>query len=549
VWVLRFRHEGKGVAVPVLQSPLAVGRAEGNDVVLRAPGVSRRHCEFILEEDGRGLRVRDLNSKLGTRKGAQALEEAALAEGDCLSVGPVWVFVQRELTADWEDSAGRRPEFPFVLGGEAAPGDTRVPEVEMIPAPLFHACLEGFLAGSDWGRRWISILGIEDLELVYEEGTEHLCLWPGRWNPPPEAALCLSLQGRSGIWRLRVAGCPEERRALLKALLQVLDVVHTQPAHRKPPILAPARVPRRFISLRRVWDQVERFVGTDLPILITGETGSGKEVLARAVHEAGPGLHAPFEVIHCAAIPETLFESELFGIEPNTASGVTGRKGKLELSDGGTIFLDEVGEIPLSVQAKLLRVLQDASVMPVGGRKSKPLRIRWISATNRELGEEIREGRFRSDLFYRLAGVEVTVPPLRERTEELPELVEHFVGALEMEHGRGVRGLSVEAYRTLMAYPWPGNVRELQTEVKRAYFLAEPGGLIQRGHLSQRVRDGATEPPPSLDHRRKEVEVRRIEEALKAAGGNVTRAAAKLGITRQTLAKRVKEMGIEKPVD
>lgn len=545
MWVLRFRHEGKGVSVPVTRSPLVVGRAEGNDVVLRVPGVSRKHCEFLLEDDGRALRVRDLKSKLGTRKGAHALEDTPVVEGECLSVGPVWVFIQKEATADWEDAAGRRPEFPFVLGGEASPGDTRSPEVEQIPAPLFHACLDGFLAGPDWGRRWITILGLDDLEVVYEEGPERLCLWPGRWQEPPEAALDLSLQGRSGTWRLLAAGCPQDRRPLLKALLQVLDVVHTQPAHRKPPILAPPRVPQRFVSLGRAWEEVERYVNTDLPILITGETGAGKEVIARAIHEAGLGSRAPFEVVHCAAIPETLFESELFGIEPNTASGVTGRKGKLESADGGTIFLDEVGEIPLPVQAKLLRVLQDASVVPVGGRRSKPLKVRWLSATNRDLAEEIKEGRFRSDLYFRLAGVEVTVPPLRERPDAVPELVEHFLGILQAEQGRSVRGLSVEAYRTLMAYSWPGNVRELQMEVKRAYFQADPGGLIQRGHLSPRVRDGAAgSGAPSLDHRRKDIEGKRIEVALKVSGGNLTKAAAKLGITRQTLAKRVRELGI-----
>lgn len=317
--------------------------------------------------------------------------------------------------------------------------------------------------------------------------------------------------------------------------------------HRKPPPLAPLHPPQRYVSLDRLWEQVENFAGTDIPILITGETGAGKEVLARAVHEAALGAEAPFEVIHCTAIPETLFESELFGIAPKTASGVDGRAGKLESAQGGTILLDEVGEIPLSVQVKLLRVLQDSTLVPVGGREAKPLEVRWISATNRDLRRAVKEGRFREDLFYRLCGAEVTIPPLRDRMETLPELVEHFFHQLEEENGRGIRGLSIEAYRCLMACPWPGNVRELKMEVKRAYFRANPGGLIRSVHLSPGVKGGGEASgggfASPLDHRRKPIEESAVRHALSAEAGNVTRAAKLLGITRQTLSKRLKELG------
>ena len=286
MWVLRFRFGSKRVTVPAGGKRLLVGRDEGNDVVLKAPGVSRRHCEFFVDGgEGRELWVRDLGSRLGVHRGEEALKESPVSEGDCLSLGPVWVFVQKEPTSDWVAPGGVRPEFPFLLDGGESGDDTKTPREESIPAAPFHACLEAFLLGPEWGRRWIDILGIEDFEVTYESSEGILCYWPGRWKSPPEEARRISQESGKSRWDLVWSGGRSGTRALLSALLQVLEAVHTQPARRKPPPLEPLTPPPRYVSLDRLWEQVENFAGTDIPILITGETGAGKEVLARAVRK------------------------------------------------------------------------------------------------------------------------------------------------------------------------------------------------------------------------------------------------------------------------
>lgn len=550
MWVLLFRFEGKRLAVPVMRDRLAVGRADDNDVILRFPGVSRKHCEFLLDgRDGRHIEVRDSGSKMGVLRRGERLEKGFLSECDSLLLGPVGVFVQRDPSTDWVDPSGKAPSPPFIMESPVGEvGADREPGGPIDPR-LFEACLDAFLEGGDWGRRWCGILGMSDLEVVHENGLDRLCLWPAAWTAPPDGSLPVMLEGRKGRWLLYYSGDAHGAlRSTLRALLQVLEVAHTRPAHRKPPPVDLPKRPREYASFKGIWEEVEPFLESDLPLLISGETGVGKEVFARAIHQVAGGPAAPFEVIHCAAIPETLFESEIFGIEANTASGVASRRGKLELADGGTILLDEVGEVPPAVQAKLLRVLQDATVTPIGGRKGKTLRLRWLSATNKDLRREAKEGRFREDLFYRLCGTEIRIPPLRERPAAIPELVEHFLNQLEEERGRNIRGLSVEAYRALMVYPWPGNVRELFMAVKRAYYLAEPGGLIQAAHLPEEVRSSyQTAPDPRkvpLDRRRKNAEETVIRKMLAEEKGNVTRAAERLSITRQTLAKRLKDLGI-----
>ena len=229
--------------------------------------------------------------------------------------------------------------------------------------------------------------------------------------------------------------------------------------------------------------QIERVAATDFTVLIEGESGTGKELVARQLHDLGRRRRGPFVAVNCAAVVETLLEAELFGIEERTATGVRGRRGKFEHADGGTLFLDEVSDLSLSAQAKFLRVLQDLAVERVGGHGTRRIDTRIVAATNRPLSDLVARGLFRADLYYRLSGVEIHVPPLRSRCEDVPELVRYF---LSRHHSRELT-LSTEAEHALRIYPWPGNVRELERLVERALALME-SDRIELDDLPARIR-------------------------------------------------------------
>jgi DNA-binding NtrC family response regulator len=288
-------------------------------------------------------------------------------------------------------------------------------------------------------------------------------------------------------------------------------------------------------------------------VLLRGETGTGKELVARALHAASPRRAGPFVVVHCGAIPEGLFESELFGHERGAFTGaVTAKPGRFELAHGGTIFLDEVGELPVAVQVKLLRALQERTIDRVGGVKPVEVDVRVIAATHRDLVSQVAAGAFREDLYYRLAVVPIALPPLRERVEDLAALLDHFLARHGSRLGREVRGFHPDALARLAAHDWPGNVRELENLVERCLLLAD-GDWITRADLGLDGRDGAdpgTEPAADLDLKQflrlhtARLERERIRIALDATGGNVTHSARALGISRKSLQTKMKEHGL-----
>lgn len=549
MWVLRVQFGGRSIRVPVAK-PLLVGRSPDCDVIVHAPGVSRRHCSVEPAASGEGLWIRDLGSSLGLFLGDQPVQEALLAEGDAVAVGRAWLFVQRDATLDWRDATGCLVRFPVTLEGKEFPADSEVPLRETVPLERLDEALDALASAPDWGRRWAATLGVEDLEITLETALGERCLWPFTRDAAPASGR-ESLEGRAGRWTARWAGAPRAGgRSLLKALLRILDLAEGLPSRREapPPSTPGDPPPPPVLGLTGAWEQVERLLDSDLPILITGETGVGKEVLARAVHAASRHSRGPFEPVHCSALPAELFESELFGIEEATATGVAGRPGRFLAARGGTLFLDEVAEIPLAFQAKLLRVLEEGAIWPVGGRRPIPLSVRIVSATHRDLAEAVARGTFREDLLYRLKGVEVRVPPLRERTADIPVLSRLFLEELEAELGKGISGISTEAFRRLVAYRWPGNVRELKMEIKRAYFQADPGGPIQSVHLSEAVRQAAPSGPslsaPLARSRQAAVE-QAVKRAMREAGGRVGQAAEALGITRQALSRHLRILGLK----
>ena len=314
----------------------------------------------------------------------------------------------------------------------------------------------------------------------------------------------------------------------------------------------------RSDAIRRVFALIDRIKDTDIPVLITGESGTGKEMVARAIHEAGPRAKKPFIAVNCGAIPEHLLESELFGHVRGAFTGADrDRKGLFRESEGGTILLDEIGEMPQKMQAGLLRVLQEKLVRPVGGARELPVDVRVIAATNRELERMVRESSFREDLFYRLNVVEVRLPPLRERAEDIPLLVDHFLGIFAARFRRERRSLSREAVRLLMAYPWPGNVRQLENALLNAWITSDGSELgpddfdLPDMTAQPKPEPSIPSPPLPMPPRSKnlaafrEAEKARILQALEQANWNRVKASELLGMPRRTLYRRLKEYGIQ----
>jgi len=306
-------------------------------------------------------------------------------------------------------------------------------------------------------------------------------------------------------------------------------------------------------AMAELFRQLDKVADTKVSVLIEGETGSGKELVASQLHERSRRRDELFVAQNCAAFPEQLLESELFGHKRGAFTGAgEDRKGLFEVADGGTLFLDEIGEMPLGLQAKLLRVLQEGEVRPLGSNQVRKVNVRIVTATNRRLEDEVSAGRFRQDLFYRLKVFPLRVPPLRERREDIPALAAHFLERYAKEIGKPVTGLSDETLTLLKGYAWPGNVRELENEVQRLVIQVEPGEVVTPDLLSSTV---TGEPPGdalatgtsasgTLKDRVDQVERVIVLEVLKEHGNNKTSAARALGITREGLHKKMKLLGI-----
>lgn len=298
-------------------------------------------------------------------------------------------------------------------------------------------------------------------------------------------------------------------------------------------------------KLTEVIERVKLVAPSKATILIEGETGTGKELIAQAIHQASPRARAPFVPVHCAALPATLLESELFGHERGAFTGATERReGRFESADGGTVFLDEIGEIGPEIQVKLLRFLETKSFERIGSSKTITIDVRLVAATNRNLEQMVKEGKFREDLFFRLNVVRIATPPLRERVDDIPILLEHFIRVYAKENGYEPVVVEPGAMRHLQAYSWPGNIRELRNFAENAVVLRR-GGRMAEFDLEPKFRGEAPPPPqmvtatPANPYSVEDNEKRLLREALMKARGNRTRAASLLGISRRTLHRKI----------
>jgi two-component system response regulator AtoC len=525
-----------------------IGRDPQADIVVDDASVSRRHAKLHV---GDVIELEDLGSSNGTFVRGQRLGKGARTEvgiGESFRVGDQVLLVQRVQAATGTPRRVHRGDYLEARLDEECTRGTRFALIKLRVDPATTGALDGVAAE-------LSPSDILALSGAGEYGVLMLEVGPTEAGDVAER-LSARLKANGHTVRVGVACHPRDGRSLA-TLLDVADRgllgrdASTTGESQSGVVVSP--------RLRQIYQQVDRVAAGDIAILVLGETGAGKDVLANHVHQASRRVQGPFVRINCAALAESLIESELFGHEKGAFTGSTGAKlGLLETARGGTVFLDEVGEIPLGIQAKLLQVIEQKQVLRVGGLTPHPIDVRFVAATNRDLEREAERGTFRQDLYFRLAGFTVVMPPLRERRDEILPLALHFLA--RVQPASAVR-FSPEAEELLTSYSWPGNVRELRHVIERAVLLCS-GTLVTPDHLPAEkmrstliVRQAAapvaveptsdeTLPPLPADKQR---ERDRILEILTEVGGNQSEAARRLGVSRSTLITRIEEFGLRRP--
>ncbi len=298
-------------------------------------------------------------------------------------------------------------------------------------------------------------------------------------------------------------------------------------------------------TILKLLDEAARIARSDVGVLVCGESGTGKELLARMIHESSHRSGGPFIAVNCAGLPRDLVEAELFGVERGAATGVEARPGRFELADEGTLLLDEIGDMSPQTQAMILRALEEGVIYRVGSVKPRPVALRVVAATNRNVNELMRNGQFRDDLYYRIASWVCHLPPLRQRKEDIPHLVAHFLSLERSGNGRPCSGIARDAMGALVRYDWPGNIRQLKNELALAVALAPEGCDIEIDHLSPRIRNGPMyDNHSSLRARLKRVERQILEQEIEASSGNLATVARRLDVPLSTLYRRIKMLGV-----
>ena len=590
--------DGQYSSFPLTEGRHQLGSDRSSSIRIRERGISRRHAE--LQVTGDHLVIQDAGSKNGTLvNGRLVSKPERLQVGDELRFGPVTLVLGR---IEAEDS-----ELGLSLGqdgNDPTTTDLRLNETTLLtraaPAAEGLDWVEAFWRRLTRRRTGDLQAALELLVRVSESRSGCWVEWArpgdgptilaasgelGHLPPEPqlrrqadrpgelvdeasEDRMAVALRTHAGeLFALTLWG-GSGRRAALRPLLR-LAVLLAEPFRGEPTASgAPVSTadpdpdlcwPEGILvgtapTMARLYDEMRPLVRADLPVLITGETGVGKEHLARALHLSCDRRDRPFVAVNCAAIPAELLEAELFGIARGVATGVEARKGKFSEADGGTLFLDEIGDMPAGLQVKLLRALQEKEIQPLGA-SSIAIDVRIVAATNTQLLEQIEQGSFRRDLYYRLAGFVLQVPPLRERIEDLPALIAHFLRRHTAESGKNIRGLTVKALRLMTRHAWPGNVRELEHEVRRLAHLCPDGRAIDSGMLSRHVgqvpeTDAAEDleldlETKSLDQYLEATERRVVSAALTQTAGNQSQAAKLLAISRNGLSKRLQRLAID----
>ncbi len=540
-----------------------VGSLPDCDVRLTHPSVSRRHA--IIWVGGDGVRVDDLGSRNGTWIGGERIGKGGLSAGRPVLFGTMEAQLEEVSDGDIEPAvlfAGEEATPDIGQGGSRS-GTTIA--TGLSDAFTFTALpgLAGRLAagaGPDemaqrTGEALFSTLPCLDVLVVTANGDEPEGTLFAAAREEPVTKDASPVTASDGGYKV-TARFPSARMAaayrplvsasvsLIAAATRKRGAARAEPSRvsSPPPLPPPPTVSPR---VREVYESAARVALGDISVLILGESGTGKEVLARYLHAASAVSDGPFLCLNCAALPRDLLESELFGVERGVATGVDARPGKFELADRGTLFLDEIGDMALETQSRILRVLQSGEVFRLGGREVRSVHIRIIAATNRDIASMVAEGTFRSDLYHRIAGWVVHLPPLRERVEDIPNLAAFFLAREAERAGITVRGISRSALDALVAYNWPGNIRELETEMARAVLFLGDGELLDSVRLAATVLEASAggRMEGTLAQVLEQAERSAVQQALAATSG-VTEAARRLGVSRATLYRRMKALGV-----
>lgn len=578
-----------------------IGSRLDNDIALPQQDVSRRHAKLVVGPGS--IRVTDLGSKNGTWVAGRRVTTAEVACGEPVMLSSA-TFVVMEMSSgnfriapEIEPQAPRRqrpPSSDTVHNvQQSGPGEF----VELIERT--EEAVEKMSAGPvlEWAvdrtdARGALVVAVREEGVFGVESStgevDRLLLDPARLeslsaeviDPDPSAGresggiafqedVMAVRVDRHHILILQLSEAPPadlELRALRAAMRTVLSRISGALPSRRAPSSGDSAgandedeesVPEvigRSSAFVGVVGRARQYALQEEPVLLLGESGTGKELLARLIHERSSRRSGPFVAVNCAAIPADLIEAELFGVRRGAATGVGERLGKFQAADGGTFFLDEIGDLPLGLQGKLLRVLDAGEFFRVGDDAPRRCSVRIVSATNRDLTTAVEAGRFRADLFYRLHVFTLQIPPLRDRRDDIPLLVNYFLEKVGERMGRRVRGCTVKALRALTAYEWPGNVRELRSEVTRIMAAVVDGAVIDVDHLSTEVATAAGEVSGSENPERfsglplaEAVAVFEgvlIRRALETCRGNRTRAAKELGLTRAGLFKKMRRLGL-----
>ena len=607
---LRGTINGREKAIELAMGEHSVGSSRSADVVLPITGVSRRHARLVVTANA--LVVEDLGSTNGTAiDGATVESRSSVPTGAELRFGPARLQVEAvepddgELAISFHGSSSLAESRSVLSAFDPDKSTMMVGHANAAFADRWLSCIAELvthLAGARESRLTDALA-----YLGQSLGAAGCCM--ARWAPgqpetalaawgrlgevPPfgeikrlvsdgdtaghgvaffdgalPASIAASTRGASELVGLVIFGefpgrlaCASFARAAL-GLVEELGIssLPAVPPGEKDPIYPELVFPSWYRPgssrpMATLYAQMRQLARSDIPVLIRGETGVGKELIARILHDSSRRREGQFVAINCAAIPANLLEAEMFGVEKGVATGVEAREGKFRRARGGTIFLDEIGEMAPELQAKLLRVLQEKEIQPLGGIP-QPVDVRIVAATNVDLPAHMEQGRLRPDLYYRLAGCLLEVPALRQRPEDIPGLVEHFGRCYAKESGIRIRGLTVAALRALSEHRWPGNVRELEHEIRRLVYMSASGDRIGLERLSlrqsARQRDPVDELVDSLESLELEpalatLEERLIRQALERADWVKVEACRLLGLSRNGLDKKIKRLGIEMP--
>ncbi len=534
-----YHREGASVAQLDRHRQLVVGRASPSDVTIPDPNLSRTHARFSWDDTG--IWVEDLGSTNGKRKNGKKIERARVEAGDIVTIGPVHVAIHILSSSD-SDLRGfeGHDRLLAALEDELTRARTfkRSFSLAMVSAKDSHV--------SRWAHRIRGRLRPVDRVGIY--GPNAVLVLLSECSADEAQIITSSWKGGDPALTCNLAAFPSQGTSVDELIAAV-----QQPS--KSAREVETAVVIKNAAMKQVIATAERLAHSDITVLVLGETGTGKEVVARAIHDAGPRKRKPLRTMNCGALPASLIESVLFGHEQGAFTGADKPvAGIFEQGNGGTVLLDEIGELSASAQAALLRVLETKKVTRIGGAKEIEVDVRIVAATHRDLEAMVETGAFRGDLWYRLNSVTLKIPPLRERVDEIRPLAERFLREATKHARSNVKSIDADALAALESYSWPGNVRELRNVIERAIVLAE-GSAIELVDLPERVRRDRRDPETASangalpsDYREHvlKFEIDLILRALHQHDGNQTEAAKALNLPLRTLVHKIHKYGIKK---